>query len=182
MKYCMALDPSGAFFEGKGTTGVCFFEMDSKKIQWVEEIRAKDFLGMEEYWDAHCQLILDTLRHYKLPRSELTIVIEDYLLYANKAEEQTNSRMETPKLIGVLQHFCWKEGIPYFMQAAARVVKRWSDEVLIHKGYLKAKGKSAVLSDGSYINKHKRDAIRHAIHYATFRNKGGSGVHEQRNN
>ena len=35
--------------------------------------------------------------------------MEDYMLYPNKAKSQVNSRMETPKLIGVIQLNCYSK-------------------------------------------------------------------------
>ena len=171
-KYILGIDPSGAFHEGNGTTGLCFFNSEDNRLVWGDMLQAKSFSSMEEYWDAHCNLIEDTLRFYGIKPGNMVVVIEDYLLYADKAESQIYSRMETPKLIGVLQHYLWKHDCPYFMQAAARVIKRWSNDILVHGGYITKRGKSyytATAVGGDYLNKHMLDAVRHAVHYHYFK-------------
>ena len=168
MKYnfILALDPSGSYHEGKGTTGYCIFNPPHNFIE-LGTISARTYPCMEAYWDAHIKLIanFNEKKHGK-HKGNFIVVIEDYFLYANKAQSQTNSRMETSKLIGLIQHYCYKHDIPYYMQAAALVKTRWSDEILEYKGYIK--------KDGARYSQceHTRDAIRHAVHYANFRNKG----------
>lgn len=173
VKTILALDPSGAFYEGSGTTGICCFDTKRMLPLWVETLQASTFTQMEEYWDAHCIFIEDLIRYYRLQASDMMIVIEDYLLYSTKVQTQINSRMETPKLIGVLQHFIWQHHWPYYMQAATNVVNRWNDSILLHKGYLTQKANKLYLAASQELtNEHNRDALRHAIHYATFKNKG----------
>lgn len=166
-KTILALDPSGSFYEGKGTTGWCLFNCNNNQITTVGSLRAKDYTDMCAYWQAH----LDLIEQYYHPGT--IIVCEDYLLYAHKAAEQTNSRMETPKVIGCIQLFCWQKNIPYYMQTAGEVKPRWTNEILHYKGFLKQQGRRYVpvaqqLQDSTH---HSLDAIRHAVHYATFRNK-----------
>lgn len=172
MKYThiLALDPSGNFHEGKGSTGVCLWNTETNKLEFNGVIQAQHFSSMEEYWNNHLKAI-----KYLLTKSEKAIiVIEDYLLYANKANNQINSKMETPKLIGVLQHYLWSKKIPYVMQNASEVKNRWSDDILVHKGILIKKGNRFKLpKKETPVNRHTRDAIRHAIHFSTFKNKGG---------
>lgn len=171
MKNCkllLSLDPSGAFTEGKGTTGYCFYDADLNQIIECADISAYSYATKEEYWHAH----IDLIKHFKEQYPEFIVVIEDYLLYAHKAESQINSRLETPKLIGILQHWCWDNNIPVRMQIAGEVKNRWNNDVLIHKGVLIEKGRGyAIASTGQSVNKHCIDAIRHAIHYATFKRK-----------
>lgn len=167
--YILALDPSGSFYEGKGTTGWCLFDTTLMQPVTVGDIAAKDFTIMEEYWHAHIELI----QHYATKGT--VIVIEDYLLYANKAQEQTNSRMETPKLIGLLQYHCYHNELPYYMQTASEVKNRWNNDILVHKEYLtpyKGYNQSFTLSatPAVKISRHSIDAIRHATHYAHFKN------------
>ena len=163
----LALDPSGSFYEGKGTTGWCLFDANLMTCIETGSIFAKDYVSMEAYWDAVLQLVIT----YTTPTTIL--VCEDYLLYATKTTEQINSRMETPKLIGVLQHACWTANIPYYMQTAGEVKNRWANEILAYKGYIVKRGRSWVPATGgcATYTHHSLDAIRHAVHYATFRNK-----------
>lgn len=170
MKYdfIIALDPSGSYYEGKGTTGYSVFYAPENRFIDKGVIHAKDFNCAEAYWDNHLKLlnkILFSQRGKRKNKPQRTIVvIEDYLLYANKAESQINSRMETSKLIGIIQHWCYKNDIVYNMQTAALVKQRWTDEILWYKGYLKKNGSRYEVCE------HTRDSMRHAVHYATFKN------------
>lgn len=165
----LSLDPSGSFTEGKGTTGWCIFHTIENQITLGGCLKADHYDKMEVYWDQHLSLIH---KYYKRYGDKMIVVIEDYLLYASKATDQINSRMETPKLIGILQHYCWQRQIPYHMQMASEVKSRWTDEILAHKKYLSKKGRVFIIpSTGEVLNQHCKDAIRHAVHYATFRNK-----------
>ena len=166
-KHIFALDPSGNFTEGKGTTGWAILLSD-RTILECGFIAASSYNTINEYWDAHLELIESILSKY----DSVGVVIEDYLLYGNKAKSQINSRMETPKLIGILQQHLWTKGIPYCMQPAAEVKTRWADEVLVAKGFIEKKknGVTSVPNVGT-ICRHEKDAIRHGLHFASFKNK-----------
>ena len=172
-RYILALDPSGAFDEGRGTTGWCLIDTQQGfKILDLGYIDAGKHLCAPEYWDANVQLIE---KYWNLYRGEIILVMEDYVLYAEKSSAQINSRMETSRLIGVIQHHCWKLTMPYSMQFANLVVNRWNDTVLQYKRIIKeVRRNTFVLFDNPrvYLNPHMKDAIRHGIHYATFRNGG----------
>ena len=104
-RYILAIDPSGNFKEGRGTTGWCLFDIKTNKIIKFGVITAADYKDQFKYWDAHITLI-DSLSGYK-PE----VVMEDYLLYSNRAEAQTNSRLETPQLLGIIKYEVWKRGL-----------------------------------------------------------------------
>ena len=168
-KFILALDPSGAYFEGKGTTGWCVYNCDMNCISIAGCIEAKRYATRLGYWDSHIALLQKFIKRYK---NQLHIVIEDYRLYASKADSQINSRMETCKLIGILQYFCEANQIPFTMQLAAEVKTRWSDQILLHKKLIVHTKRKYTLPDKkTEVNKHACDAIRHAVHYATFKNK-----------
>ena len=171
-KYIIAIDPSGNFSEGKGTTGICVLKGTLPvKVVHTEFIQAKDYNTVEQYWEAHIVALLKLTKRYK----DVIWVIEDYLLYKTKAENQINSRMETPKLIGIIQYTAFMEHIPVHFQTASEVKTRWSDDILIHKNILYVhKNKTYVSGLSSAINKHIKDSIRHGVHYCTFKNKGGN--------
>ena len=160
----MAIDPSGAYYEGKGTTGWALFEAETRTLLDYGSIRAADYNTVNEYYKAVSKLI----------KPKIKVVIEEYLLYANKAKQQINSKMETSKLIGYLQMCCYNQGVSYTMQLAGEVVKRWADHILVHKGVIKqANGRLRHLyyALGRITNDHERDAMRHAMHYITFKYK-----------
>lgn len=129
----------------------------------VQSISAKDYNSPEEYWAAHITLINDVYCE------DLVVVLEDYLLYGNKAQNQINSRMETPKLIGIIQYHCFIHGIPCYIEPASVVKTRWTNPILERKGYIQATG-NCYSVNGKKISRHCLDAIRHAVHYATFVN------------
>jgi hypothetical protein len=132
-EFLLAIDPSGSYYEGKGTTGWCIFNCTDKRITKADNIEAVKFTAMADYWDAHIQLIEKYRDRYK---ERFCVIIEDFLLYAHKADSQINSHMETSKLIGVLQHYCWVHEIPYHMQSASEVKTRWADPILEYNKYI----------------------------------------------
>lgn len=176
-KFILALDPSGSFHEGKGTSGYCILETISNRITITGNLYAKDYLKIEQYWQAHVNLINEYKKRYE---ERLIIILEDYILYGHKTHNQINSRMETSKLISIIQYHCFIYNIPYYMQLATEVKNRWSDEILHHKGYLiKYKNKLVLPYSHRYIDAHCKDAIRHAVHYATFKIKKGDDVFDR---
>jgi hypothetical protein len=169
-EFLLAIDPSGSYYEGKGTTGWCIYNCKDKCITKAGDIEAVKFEAMADYWDAHVSLIEKYCAKYK---DRICVIMEDFLLYAHKADSQINSHMETSKLIGVLQHHCWVHTIPYHMQSASEVKTRWTDSILNYNGYIVKKGRYFVLPSDTktILNGHKRDAIRHAVHFANFKNE-----------
>lgn len=159
----LAIDPSGSYFEGKGTTGWAIFESEGRKLINFGSIRASDYPELKLYYQAVSNLI----------KPGMQIVIEEYLLYATKAKQQINSKMETSKLIGYLQMYCYERCIHVKMQLAGEVVKRWADHILEHKGVVyRQKGLSGMyFALGRKTNEHERDAMRHAMHFITFKMK-----------
>lgn len=155
----LAIDPSGSFYEGKGTTGWALFESTNRELLDFGDVKAENFDKSSEYFRAVAALL----------RPDIHVVIEDYLLYANKAAQQINSRMETPKLIGYLQMCCSDLEIPYKMQMASKVKKRWADSILYYHGIIYRKGPGyAWYANNRRTNDHERDAMRHALHYIAF--------------
>lgn len=174
MKYdfILAFDPSGNFNEGKGTTGWCVFNALDKRITFAGHIPARHYQSMEGYWQAHVTLIKKFQERYG---QRLVVVIEDYFLYKSRADSQINSKFETSKLIGVMQYHCFIHNLPYIMQPASEVKPRWEVKTLVFKGYIKQKGRCYYLPTPANteepINEHCMDSIKHAVHFATFKNK-----------
>ena len=165
-EHVLAFDPSGSFEEGKGTTGYCLMDLKTGKILRAGVIHAKDFSTAPAYWNAHIQLIWEVSRKYP---KQLLILAEDYILYKDKAESQTNSKMETCRLLGILEHYCWSEDLHFHTQTASQVVNRWNNDVLVFKKILYFEGKRPFLiASRKPVSRHTLDAIRHAIHYKTF--------------
>lgn len=143
-------------------------EADTKLLLASGSLYAKDHTSAEAYWDAVIKHVLNVCADF----NNIIVVCEDYLLYATKLQDQINSRMETPKLIGVLQYMCFINNIPYYMQTASEVKNRWSNEILLHKGIIRKYRNSYLPTSGNTktYTHHSLDAIRHAIHFITFRN------------
>ena len=81
------------------------------------------------------------------------VVIEDYIVYPNKAQAHAGSRVYTAREIGQIVYVAYTYGItePIF-QTASMAKQRWPDSRL--KKYIEA--------FKSY-NRHERDAIRHLL-------------------
>lgn len=164
----LAFDPSGNFEEGKGTTGVCHFDCSTNQIKCVQNISANDFDSKEAYWQAHTDFIQSVVDI--IPNT--IVVIEDFTLDPRRAMQQSHSKMETPKLIGILQLYCTQHNIPYKMQRAVEVKNRWADHILEYKKYIVKHNRMYYISNMPHpISRHCKDAIRHAVHFATFYNK-----------
>lgn len=154
----LALDPSGSYTEGKGTTGYSVWVYNNLEYKLIQfgQLAATDYDTKLQYWQAHIELIKQI--------EPDKIVMEDYLLYAHKAAQQIGSKMETPKLIGIIEQECFKLNIGIVMQKAADVKQRWNDDILIWKGILTKKGTRYYANDIN-ISRHIKDSIRHGIHY-----------------
>ena len=167
-KYTLGMDPSGAYKEGKGTTGWCLLNNKTNKIIEIGTIKASDFESAFQYWRHHLIGINKMNRKYK----GLALSIEDYILYKTSALAQVNSQMETVQLLGIIKYFCYENGIPVFIRPAVAVKKRWTDDILVHKGIILKTGTRYMLPNkNKIICEHERDSIRHALHFNTFENK-----------
>lgn len=124
-------------------------------------VYARDFACKEDYWQAIINLIETINPDY--------LVIEDFLLYANRAESMINSRFETVKLIGVLEMY-FKDKIKIHLQPANQVKKRWNDDLLEHKGIITRSGKLCKIYN-KVTSDHIRDALRHCLHFVNFKLK-----------
>ena len=74
-KHIIAIDPSGAYYEGKGTTGVCFFNCIEGRAQEFDTICARAYDSDVAYWDAHIGILEKFVKRSQNP----CVVIEDYL-------------------------------------------------------------------------------------------------------
>lgn len=166
-KYILALDPSGNFEEGKGTTGICLFACNKKEIILTTTIKASDYKSKEDYWNAHLQLLNKFTNLYK----PIIIVMEDFTLNPRRAMQQSHSKMETSKLIGIIQMACAASNWNLKMQLPVEAKSRWPDSILEHKHLIKRIQRGHALLNGQIISRHEKDAIRHAIHYNSFYNK-----------
>lgn len=162
MVHVLAFDPSGNYHEGSGITGIA--HLIDGRLEKLSQIEAKQYDCRESYWDAHIQ----HLQNYFLKAGgNLEVVMESYQLYHHRgqqAQSQAHSFLETPQLIGAISYICWKNGIPLTLQAASQVKKRWADSILVYEGVIEKKGNRHCFN-GTVLNSHKKDALRHALHY-----------------
>lgn len=158
----LGVDPSGAFNEGKGVTGILLLGPEAE-IEHHTFVKAKDYDGQLAYWQG-------TIKEMEKIQKESGSVlsIEDYVLYATAASAQINSEMETSKLIGAMCMWAYNEDVPIYSRNASLVKKRWSNKILEHKGYVRKEGSKFVDKDGVWINRHVMDALRHALHCHYF--------------
>ena len=171
--HVLGIDPSGAFYEGKGTTGLSVVSKGkhSYRIDVVDELSAKNFMTAEAYWEAH----LKKIAYYKKRYLDLIVSMEDYVLYESKAISQINSHFETSQLIGCIRLYCWQNNIELHVRPAVAVKLRWTDDILVRKGLLTCTGKQYYCNTReSALSGHIRDSIRHGIHCIAFELKGGN--------
>lgn len=167
-KYVLGIDPSGSFHEGKGTTGYCLYNKETHRVVATGYIKAANYLTDAAYWQAHLDLIDGYTNHHK----DVIISMEDYRLYAKQTNSQINSSFETIQLIGIIKMYCYTKDIPLCMRMAVVAKKRFTNEILLHKGYIKKDGRSYVLAGKSLsktpLYEHELDAIRHAVYCGYF--------------
>ena len=156
----LAIDPSGNYTEGKGTTG--WAQYYKNKIVSVGQIRAEEYSSQVDYWDSHITLI-DALRPDIL-------VMENYRLFASATNAQINSELETPQLIGVMKSYCSKQNIIVRMQPAM-IKHRFTNEILLHKKIVSQDSQKRYYAVGVPITRHILDAIRHGEFYINFKLK-----------
>jgi len=152
----LCFDPSGNWTEGDGTTGLALFNKGELVV--YGDIKAKDFDCAESYWHEHVRRIIDFAPD--------VVVYETYRLQAGKARQQSWSQMETPQLIGVIKHHCWKNQIPCIGQNPD-IKERFNDSILERMGIIQRRGKSYYIH-ATRTNDHMRDAIRHGLYYLRF--------------
>lgn len=166
-RFIIGIDPSGAFNEGKGTTGLAVLDTATNNITYTGWIAAVNFPSLEAYFDAHIEWLKDCVHRYQ----DIVISIEDYILYADHAAAHTNTHLETSQLLGLIKWWCYKNDIPYTIRPAAAVKTRFSNAVLIREGYvfeLPGGKLYTKVRTSRYLSNHELDAIRHAAYCNKF--------------
>lgn len=158
----IAIDISGNFEEGKGTTGYCLGDENGTIID-IGEVKASDYNSRMEYTDA----VFDVVFRKK---DVDIIVCENFRLYAHRAKAQIHSLLETPRIIGALEYMAWKEPKPIYFQMASDVKKRFSDDIMLEKNILQ-KYKNILYFNFIKTNDHIRDAMRHYYYFVKYRLK-----------
>lgn len=158
----LSYDPSGNSNhdqgnEGWGTTGVA---IEKDGVIRLDEVKSKEFDSTLDYWLG----VVDYVLVYKPDY----VVIEGYKLYNHKgmsANTQANSTLMTSQLIGAIRMACYVRDIPVTIQYASDVKTRWSEQVLQHSGILDHRN----YFNGSQTNAHKRDALKHLLHFKKYK-------------
>lgn len=167
MNYVLSLDPSGNYYEGKGTTGYVI-GIDGKVVE-AGQIYSAEAASQMEFWTNVLQLIRNICQKCKKDDT-FVVVCEDYRLYASASEAQINSNLETPQLIGAIKWYCYTQGIEVVLQMAHEVKGRWSDEVLLNKNIIsKCDYRRGYRIGNINLRNHSMDALRHYLHYVTFK-------------
>ena len=160
----MAIDPSGNYTEGKGVTGyveALLYEDGRLEYRDIGTIRADKFPTKMAFWEAHMKL---TLMYFD------ELVIEDYRLYnhqGSKAAMQTGSRLETPRLLGLLEFWAANNKVPITWQMASQTTA-YNEDVLVARNILKKQG-SRYFLNGEKTNDHIRSALKHLHRYLANR-------------
>lgn len=162
-KYIMSIDPGG-----DGCSGFCFVDNEFKKID-LSEIRRNNYNTDEEYWKMH----IDRIRKYNIAcKGRLIVVIEDFLFNPKRANQFAGSRMETSKLIGIIQLYCFISKIPIQLVKPLDHLSRFKDDVLCKLGIIVKTSRGFDTTDGITLSNHTKDALRIAVFYNKIYNKG----------
>lgn len=162
MKKILAIDPSGNFEEGKGKTGFAMLFLDKKKDESTIKfgtIKAENFERRVDYWFDVAVLIA-------VEKPDV-LVVEDYRLYntaTTGAAVQSFSKMETPRLLGVIEQTALFNGVENVVWQMANQTKPYSDDKLLKLGVL-TKEKGRYKYNGVQVNDHERSALRHLLKY-----------------
>lgn len=105
MSYYLAIDP------GK-TTGYAFFDINGKPV------KKGQIKGVEDFADWFMDLD---------PRPTV-IIYEDFILFKNKALEQTGSNMEASQVIGIIRSMARRWGVELHKQPASvlPIAQKWA--------------------------------------------------------
>ena len=153
----LAIDPSGNFKEGKGTSGLVLGTNEKNFVlKSLITIKAKHFITQEQYYQA-------IENHIKNPLVKV-VVIEDFILYGSKAPALTGSRLETSKLIGRLEAFALRLNKKVVLQTASRAKSRWPNDLMARHNFIIIKGKRKYYQN-ILLNRHTLDAFKHFLFY-----------------
>ncbi len=172
----LAIDPSGYYKNKKATIGValcrwknigkgnivCSDNLVKVKLMHYVIENEKD---LENFYTS----LGDILKSGDIYK----VVIEDYILYADKVGPQVWQQQPTSKTIGVISYLCNQNNVPYVLQIPA-LAKRWTNKVLSFPtwGFLIKEKNSFSLGDFKISKyRHAMDAFRHNFYWASKYNK-----------
>ncbi len=172
----LAIDPSGYYKNKKATIGVSLCEWkDLGKgniVSGSNLVKVKllhYIIESEKDLEVFFKVLDETLKEGNIDR----VVVEDYILYADKVGPQVWQQQPTSKTIGVIGYLCNQNNIPYNLQIPA-LAKRYSNKVLSGPlwGFLVKEKNSYMLRDFKTSQyRHAMDAFRHNFYWAFQQNK-----------
>ena len=128
------------------TNGLCIAKQDELSCWTLERIDAVKSAELFEILESEANVSL--------------VIFETYRLYGSKAKTMIGNEFLTSQTIGVIKYICDKRNI-YYMDSPAANKTFWSNDRLKKLGL--------------YVPiEHKRDAIRHFLHWLYFIEKGAS--------
>lgn len=125
-------------FDPGGTTGVCQFESHDGAHAVMTGLMQVDLEGLFSFLNSY-------------GASPDVVVIEDFVLFRQKAKQQTGSRMAASQAIGAIKSFALQRGSKVVMQKPD--IKR------------RALAISGIKMPGDHSKTHQWDAVLHAVHY-----------------
>lgn len=176
IRYVLGVDPAGDHVGlqggGDGTTGFAVYDMDEDRIVSVFDVCSHDYAD----WKAYFKSVVHTIFEY-CELDDIVVSIEDYFIYPSHATHHTMSCVPTARLLGYMLMRLSAAKIDYYIRPAVDVKSRWSNDVLLERGYIKGENneKSTEHCHGTtrlyietnagktYLKSHHLDAIRHAL-------------------
>lgn len=168
----LAVDPSGSYKYGSGTTGWCAVT-SSGMILLTGNIKAKDYKTKAEYIKAHDELFNEI--------NPDILVIENFILYQGTASTLYNQELETSELIGYMCGKAEDRKIKVVRQNAQliktalykpnillNVVNQNFNQLVLKKTKI---DRQQWIFENKRISNHMVDSIRHAFYYITRENQ-----------
>jgi len=156
----LIFDPSGNFYEGKGTTGWAFYH--DGNLTSVGQLRAEEATTQLNYWQMHISLI-DALKPEIL-------ICEDYTLYSSTAKAQIGSAFETPQLIGMLKYVLAERSVRLVLYPASHKA-RFTNVILLRDKTITQDTNNRYYATGVPITNHILDAIRLGEYFKRYGKK-----------
>jgi hypothetical protein len=130
-----------------GTNGVAIWDVDIKNKKYIME---------------SCEGVKKDILFQKLENMPINVVLyEDYRLYSSHKSAMVNNQFETVQIIGVIKYIAGKRKIPVYTLMASAAKAFFKDDKLKNLGL--------------YVTvTHKRDAIRHFLHWWYITKKYGN--------
>lgn len=150
IKSICAIDP------GK-TTGVCCGRATIRSSGIAKLVVAK---SLEIPWNQRFYQLEELLTGYWWDH----IVCEDFRLYRTHSRDQINSRFPSSQLIGLIEYFAWKGGVPIHFQMAA---DRKRTKVL--EEHIEAVG--GLTRNGNPASQHRWDSYQHMRYFVVLNAK-----------